>query len=388
MNNFFSQLKKEAEGIRLSHTERDAMRRALEYAMQSSGLVKSPIQIVPSPYLFIHQRLVSSLALVLVVILVGGTTAYAAEAAIPGDILYTVKVNLNESVRETLARGAEAKAEWYEEAANRRMQEAEALAARGTLTADVKVALEERFESHAEALEENIALVEEKDPVIAAEISNRFESSVLAHSAIVARLGDGGGNDTSRRESIQFAEKLKARGGRLAYAARTESVKAERMESGDITLMAVAEAPEGTSTVSASIVIRDSGEDAVLARLELNASTTLEEAQSKLNALEATLDATTSARVNAQIEKIRGLIAKFKKDRTEGFGEKIRVQKLLHDASTVNAFLEAQGKFKSHLLLPAPGVSENGEGDEEDSEEGERSSEGSVPVEVPIQVSF
>jgi len=383
MNTFFSQFKKEAEGIRLTEREREYMRGALEDAIKNRSLVESPIRITPSPYLFLHQKIVSPLAFVLLLTIVGGSTAYAAEAAIPGDVLYSVKLNLNEPVRAALAQSAEAKAEWHAEAARRRMQEAEALAARGTLTSEVKVALEANIDSHAEALEESIAEVEERDPATAADISTRFESAVLAHSALVARLGGDVDSDSSR-ESVKFAERLKAHGEKIALASRTTSVKAERSANGDIALMATAPSPEGTSTtMSASIVIRDPSDDAILERLEMSASTTLAEAQAELDALDASLDATTSARVKAQIGKIRALLENFKKDRGEGYGEKEHVQKLLRDASTMKAFLEAQGKFKGHFLLPAPGVSENGDDENSGGDEKNGANSGIVPVGVP-----
>lgn len=368
MNTFFSQLKKDAEDIRLSAREREDMRRALENAIQNGGLVESPIRVHPSPYLFMHQRLVSGMAFILVVAFVGGGTTYAAEGALPGDALYAVKLNVNESLRAALAQSAEAKAEWHAEAVYRRMAEAEILAARGDLTPEAQVVLEENFEENTEALEAHIAIVEEEDPVVAADISNRFESSLIAHSAVVARLGGRGESDVNRRESERFAQKLRDRGERMALAARSAPKAVEAADTAEVSLMAVAQAPEEPVIETATFAARSVADDAVIVRLEMRASTTLDEAEAYLEELEVGLDATTSARVRGQIGKLRETIERFKKEREAGFSEKARVQQLLRDVSTMKAFLEAQSKFKGHLLLPAPGVPENGEDESEDRE--------------------
>ncbi len=220
MNSFFEQLKKSAQNIRLSSREREAMRLVLLNAIRSQNLVKSPLRITPSPLLFFSPRLISSLAFVLVLAVVGSSTAYAAERAIPGDLLYTIKVNVNESVRAALAVSNESKVSWHAEAAERRMQEAEVLAARGTLTADVKAELEANFDTHATKVEALVEVLEEDDPVVAADISTRVESSIAAHSAVIARLGEEAEDEESKRESGNFSRSLRDRGRRIAEKSR------------------------------------------------------------------------------------------------------------------------------------------------------------------------
>ena len=382
MNTFFSQLKKETQNIRLSEAERETMRRGLESAFASRRPGKSPIQLTRSPLIFMVPRLVPYLAFVLILAVVGSGTAYAAESAVPGDLLYPVKTGVNEKVAAALAQSAEAKATWHATAAQRRMEEAEVLAARGTLTTEVKEELEANFNEHATKVEEIIVVVEEEDPVAAADISARFGSAVEAHSALLARLGGEGKDETSRRESQDFASALKEHGRKLARAERSVSIRAERSESGEIALSAFAK--DATNTVSASIVIQlsDAG---VLTRIEQTASTTLDEAEAQLDLLRGSIDAMTSARVEAQIAKVRALIERLHRERGNAPGGKERIEGALKDATTLKAFLEAQAKFRGHMLLPPPEVEENGsEGsswDEDDSEE-KRNEEGSdiIPV--------
>jgi len=269
VNSFFEQLKKETQHIRLSMREREGIRCALEEAMHRPAqagahpLTRSPIRIIPSPFLFIAPRLMSSLAFVLILAVAGSGTAYAAEAAVPGDVLYPVKVRVNEPLRAALALSSEAKATWHAEAAERRMKEAEVLAARGTLTTDVKVELEENFDTHATEVEAIVEAFGDEDPVVAADISTRLGSSIAAHSAVIARLGERGEDEESRSESKNFVRTLKERGKRIASAERGLFVKAERGGGGEIAVRTFSE--DAGVALSASITIRDD-DAAVVAR--------------------------------------------------------------------------------------------------------------------------
>ena len=217
MDNFFSQLKKEAQKIRLSDRERETMRLAILLGVESPERVKSPIRVFPSPYFFFVPRaLMQTFAFVLVLAVVGSTTAYAAEGAVPGDLLYQVKVSVNESVRAALAVSNESKANWHAEAAERRMKEAQVLSARGTLTAEINSELEENFEKHAAGIEDVVDLIEKKNPIIAADISARFNSSIEAHSSVIARLGEMAEDEDSRRESESLSRFLRGRGRKIA----------------------------------------------------------------------------------------------------------------------------------------------------------------------------
>ena len=382
MNKFFSQLKKEAQSIRLSGVERETMRHALEAAFATHAPVKSPIRLTPSPFIFLMPRLVSSFAFVLILAVVGGSTAYAAEGTVPGDLLYPVKVSVNERVIAALAVSPETKATVHARLVERRMEEAETLAARGALTTEVKEELETNLEGHAQVIEDSVALVEEEDPVAAADISARFESSLSAHSALIARLGDRAASQVSRHESENFARALKERGKRLARAEGGISMKAERSASGEIALQTFARGG-ATSSITAAVVVRDS-DAAVIAHLEKNASTTLDEAEAGFAALKWSLDATTSARVQAQIDKVRALIEKFRKEKGIVSSGKAEIERAFKDAITVKAFIEAQQKFQGHILFPEVEVEENGE-DNSSEENDDRGEEEQTVLPLPTR---
>ncbi len=341
------------------------MRRTLEHAMRSGGLVKSPLRVTPSPYLFFSSRFVSSFAFVLMLAVVGGSTAYAAEGSVPGDALYAMKVNVNERVAVAFAASPQSRAAVHARLAERRMEEAQVLAVRGTLSTHAKEELEAHFEEHAKEVERIVSDVELEDPVVAADIEGRFNSAVQAHSALITRLAAEGEGE-SRRESEGFAIALRNRGGRLARveatALRAEPASFEKAFS-------VTEDAGVAMTFSTEAPLSD---DAVAARIELSASTTLEEAEDYFSGLKERLDATTSARTKAQLSNIREFIKRLHR---RGAEEKEGAEKALKDAVRIKTFIEAQDKFKNHSLLPAPDLDETqfeeakeDNGDEEDSD--------------------
>ena len=88
--------------------------------------------VVSSRHAFAGYRLV---AMALVVVMVAGVgTTYAAVNALPGDPLYTVKINIAEPVEHAITASNESQAQWDVTLANRRLVEAEKLAATGALT--------------------------------------------------------------------------------------------------------------------------------------------------------------------------------------------------------------------------------------------------------------
>src|SRR3989344_5153410 len=357
MNTFFTQFKKEAEKIRLTAREREAIRHVLLREIQGHVPVKSPVRVAPSSVLFVTPRLVSSFAFLLI-IFVGGSAAYAAEGAVPGDLLYPIKVGVNERVTEALARSPEARADWHARAAERRMEEAEVLSVRGPLTTSIKAQLEERFEAHVATVEGLTVLFEEEDPIAAAEVSARIRSSIAAHGAVLSRLADSGESKESRDESVKLARVFNERAGVIARAERAPVPKTLRaeVEQAEDTHSAVQSVELATFAAPSSP--QADQDAAITARLAENASTTLAEIESVFSYLKSTLDAATNVRTEAQIARIRKNIEQFQEGTEGELSNMEGIQGTFRDAVTLKAFLEAQKKFRDRTLLPVSGIGE------------------------------
>ena len=138
----------------------------------------------------------SSVVIALVLVLLsGGGVSLGAEKSLPGDILYPVKLGVNEHVRGWFAVSEEAKANWEIKRVGRRLEEAEQLASEGSLSDDVRANLEVQFEAHAEKVKSRIEKFETKENFNAAvDVSSKFETSLKVHQKILDRLEVGRGS--------------------------------------------------------------------------------------------------------------------------------------------------------------------------------------------------
>lgn len=172
--------------------------------------------------------------------------SYAAEGSLPGDVLYPVKVGINEELRVALAATEKDKANVEAERAERRLAEAEALAKKGALNAETRVALEAKFKAHAEKakarIEKNEAAV---DAGGVAEIAAHLEGSLNAHGKIVAALAAEDHDDASdegddedrksrreekKREVAALAATIKVAASEAAKDRDARTAKAETNE--------------------------------------------------------------------------------------------------------------------------------------------------------------
>ncbi len=130
------------------------------------------------------------------VLAVGGGTAAAAEGALPGDILYPIKVHVNEEVQATLAFTPKAKADWAVDRAERRLEEAATLAVAGKLNDVTRAEIDTNFSAHLKAAGEDGAKLEsDNDLATAAEVQTNIGATLRAHEevlgAVSAKLSDG-----------------------------------------------------------------------------------------------------------------------------------------------------------------------------------------------------
>src|SRR3989344_4890930 len=153
-------VKYEADKIRLTSAEKSAMRARIFDAQKGQSLESPELRTVlnrRSPYVFMSYHVRMSLAGLLLFVLAGTGTVSAAQGALPGDLLYPVKVSINEKVEVALAPTTAAKAEVQVRLAERRVDEARELSVRGRLDEKTAKILTDDFDEHsAQAL----ALVE------------------------------------------------------------------------------------------------------------------------------------------------------------------------------------------------------------------------------------
>lgn len=149
--------------------------------------------------IILYKRMTIAL---IIALLLGGGTSFAAENALPGDVLYPIKVQINEKVQEMASIGARAEAEVQAKIAVRRLEEAEKLASENRLSASTAAELKSEFGKHATRSREQIAEIAKKDGKQAAEVSSDIEVSLSAHEDILNGLMGNGSRHSVEVEDI------------------------------------------------------------------------------------------------------------------------------------------------------------------------------------------
>ena len=119
------------------------------------------------------------------VIAVGGSTAAAAEGALPGDILYPIKVHVNEEMRATLAVSPKAKADWAVDRAERRLEEAATLALSGELNEVTRAEIDTGLDEHVRVAGMKREQLEKENSSDAVEVQKNISAVLIARANIL-----------------------------------------------------------------------------------------------------------------------------------------------------------------------------------------------------------
>lgn len=223
MNDFYTHLKAEAARTRLSSAEKRALRLRLAEIL-SAPPVRSPYQRFFAPHFAVAYSL-------LAILIVGSGTAAAAQGSLPGDVLYPIKIHVNESVETALAITPRAKVEVNATIAKRRVEEVQALAAQGTLDAEIAAQVEQNFDYYAAQVEKHAKDSPREDTrALVTEIADSLtevadalaeaDDSVETFSA--ATLPQATTNDDkderTRKSSKDFADHVRARAWSMKHS--------------------------------------------------------------------------------------------------------------------------------------------------------------------------
>ncbi len=213
MEDLLNNLKAHAKNVALTAGEKSAGREALRSFMAlTPNRLSQAKASKPKRFAFLRLshagRAAGVFAASFALLLSAGGISYAAEGAVPGDTLYPVKVSFSEPIRAAVAVSEKDRAEWSAERASRRLAEAEVLAQRGKLEAEMRASLDADFQRFSEGAELHLAKVREEDDADAADVSAHIEGTLRAHSQIMAALAE---NRRERRKAAKLDDR--AEGG-------------------------------------------------------------------------------------------------------------------------------------------------------------------------------
>lgn len=207
-----SQFKKQIKSIVLDAAKKEESKENIIAYMKMHPVRKNEINRLKlqtrGNILFFNREHMYAKIATLLILLSGSGTAFAAENTIPGDTLYGVKVNINETVRGALALSPEAKSNWEAQIAERRLDEASKLAAQGKLTAELETKLESKFAEQTQKIKDRITKLQEAgNDEHASELSTRLASALQIHSQILDTLNTA--TDTPKQEIRPLLKQLK-----------------------------------------------------------------------------------------------------------------------------------------------------------------------------------
>jgi hypothetical protein len=161
----FNKLIQSAKHIKLSQEKKDFIRARVENFMDYNPITRttsSPFS-VPKISVFNFSKAISFALIILVAS--GGTISYASENTLPGDTLYTVKVNVKEPLEQKLAITPEAKLGVKTKQVEKRLTEAQTLLEKNDTSPEKHKEVEVRVTKQVEEISETITLLQEKGDV-------------------------------------------------------------------------------------------------------------------------------------------------------------------------------------------------------------------------------
>ncbi|MDP3956867.1 MAG: DUF5667 domain-containing protein [bacterium] len=257
MNNFEEQLKNVARHTMLNPERKKEIRANLLRFIEVSEIVRAhdagrQISQSKNSVLSFLTKPMSILLTLALLLGVGGGTSFAAEQALPGDILYPIKVDFNEKVAAAFSVNAEARAQLEAKFAERRLEEASKLASEDRLSANAQTELSARFGAHSKETKTKINKLETSgDANGAANVASEFEASLRAHQAILLRLSAL--NATSSEDSRELDDNLS---GEISSATQLrvelEGRIAERKNSAEVKTSAEGRLGAATNVIAAA----------------------------------------------------------------------------------------------------------------------------------------
>ena len=166
-----------------------------DYPVRNENTVRhiSQKDLSTNPFFFTHlfsqKRSMPAFAILLSLIIGTGTVA-AAQTSVPGDVLYPVKIYVNESVKGAFQVGVQADTRWELEQIDARLEETATLRSRGELTQEHQAQIEEQIDTHIQAIESRSEDLEVKGETQAAkEIEGSLDAYLDANAQVFDELG-------------------------------------------------------------------------------------------------------------------------------------------------------------------------------------------------------
>lgn len=183
MNNHNLEQLHSLKSVSLSHEERGLIRAHAAHLIQN---VRP--QLVES---YFHRGIYMGLRIALssfvFFIFVGGTVSAVANNALPGDPLYTFKLNVNEEVKGFFQKTPEEKVAYGAQRVENRVQEIKTLAESKTLTKAKQATVQKALDAHIKDLSVDLTTLSDTAPTAALTVTANLEESLKAKKEVIEK---------------------------------------------------------------------------------------------------------------------------------------------------------------------------------------------------------
>ncbi len=196
-NSKFDNLILDMQNIKMSADEKsDILNRALSAIESIEATHNEVLHVKPvrSTFMsawtsYVQERKFVPTLIMASLLLVTGGTSLVAENALPGDYLYSLKVNINEKIQGLAAITPEAKAKFALEVTDRRLKEVALLSTQGKLDDSTRTIIQNELTKQAGQVQNQVAsLVATQNVKAAQEVATNYESSLKVHELILQKI--------------------------------------------------------------------------------------------------------------------------------------------------------------------------------------------------------
>lgn len=365
MDRFEQQLHTATKEIRLSSDEKLLMREKIERYMELVPLKQtapttSSVFIPSFSFIkhfsvsnfsaFARARFVPAALIAGLVISTSAGVSYAAESALPGDVLYPVKVNVNEPVGGAFLFSQQERISWLAHLAERRLEEASILTAQGRLDSAKSQEVTTRFGAHTAEIKARTEELEANDPASAAEASAEVATTLEAHEAILARLAVE--KDTPAPQTAALVGQV--RSAAKALARISEDAEQKAFSTGS-TVFTTAQDGNNATSVAATTSQKAgvSFKEEMVMRMRATARESLDQAYALLGHIE-NQGSESAVRTKTHIDATEASFNEGQEQLAQGEYDKAyrAFKDVTADARTVSRLLDAEALFQIEILPP------------------------------------
>ncbi len=325
MNKIFKNLIKSLQDIKLSESKKALVRSRIAEFISFNPIRGEAHVPRERTYISIfevgHFAKASALVLIFAVVIGGSGVSYAASNALPGQVLYNIKVNVNEKIEGGLAFSSGTKVAVESKKVERRLEEAQALVKDNKLSTENKELLQKKIEEHIEELEEKIDdLKKDGDYALVLETTGKLAPVLEIHKDILIEKSLDESGDTEDSATL--------------IATVEDSIQKMTAEENDILAIALdTETNTETSTPGVSLMMAT----------DISAEEEAKQAQAKI-----------TKEAEDAIEEISDDVKEIVKDRIQAAKDKIKVLRIEQEAlekSALQAVKDIEIKTPDPIII-------------------------------------